>query len=352
YRDLPILINQWCNVVRWEKRPRLFLRTTEFLWQEGHTAHATEAEARARTLQMLGVYKDFSENYLAIPVVAGQKSESEKFAGAGSTYAIEGMMQDGKALQMGTSHFLGQNFAKVFNIKFLSAAGTEEFAWQTSWGVSTRLIGGLIMAHSDDEGLVLPPQVAPIQAIVIPVLGESGNERVLAKCAEMGAVLKKLGIRFEIDERDNMRFGAKIFDWEKKGVPVRIEVGPKDLDKGQVVLARRDNGQKVSIVENTVGETVEKLLVEIQNNLLNRATEFLKNNTHTVNSWDEFKTKIENPGGFISAHWCGESVCEASIKTETKATIRCAPSDNPQEDGQCVKCGKESKERVIFAIAY
>lgn len=351
HRDLPILINQWCNVVRWEKRPRLFLRTTEFLWQEGHTAHATKDEAMERTKQMLKVYEDFARECLAIAVVPGQKSESEKFAGAGETFTIEGIMQDGKALQMGTSHFLGQNFAKVFNIKFADESGAEQFVWQTSWGVSTRLIGGLIMSHSDDNGLVLPPVVAPIQVVLVLMM-DKDSSAILTKASELKKELGKLGIRVEIDSRDNIRLGAKIFEWEKKGVPVRVEIGPKDLAAGQLVVARRDTGEKIIIKDNELNTVAPKLLKEIQENLLAQSENRVKENTVEVNEWKEFEKLMADSKGFASAHWCGDADCENKIKQETKATIRCLPLGGKEESGKCVKCGKKSSKRALFAIAY
>ncbi len=352
YRDLPLLINQWCNVVRWEKRPRLFLRTTEFLWQEGHTAHATASEALDRTMQMLAVYADFARDYLALPVVQGQKSESEKFAGAVSTFTIEAMMQDGKALQLGTSHFLGQNFSKVFNIRFLTKESTEDFAWQTSWGVTTRLIGGLIMVHSDDSGLVLPPKIAPFPVVIVTMLEPETADEVLKKADNIAAQIASAHIKVEVDKRDNMRLGAKIFEWEKKGVPIRIEVGPKDLKDNKVVIARRDTGEKVTVTDGEVMAVVEKLLIEIQANLLSKAQQFLKNKTYQVDTWEDFKEKIENPGGFIYAHWCGNEKCETDIKEQVKATTRCFPLEGKLEKGKCIKCGKDADRRIIFAKSY
>jgi len=352
YRDLPLLLNQWANVVRWEMRTRPFLRTTEFLWQEGHTAHATKEEADARTMQMIDTYKEFAEGYLAIPVIAGKKSESEKFAGAEYTTTIESMMQDKKALQAGTSHMLGQNFSKPFEVKFLNQESKEDYVWQTSWGVSTRIIGAIIMVHSDDNGLVLPPKIAPIQVIIVPVwASDEEMVKVFEKAQEIADKLKEQGIRMEIDKRE-LRPGPKFFEWEKKGVPVRIEVGPKDIEKNSVVIARRDMGTKESVSENDIVMDVLKLLEDIQDNLFKRALEFRENNTHTIDSWDEFKNVIENEGGFISAHWCGSAECEAKIKEETKATIRCIPFDQKKENGECVHCNKPSEGRVIFAIAY
>jgi prolyl-tRNA synthetase len=351
YRDLPLLINQWANIVRWEMRTRLFLRTTEFLWQEGHTVHSTEDEADGFARQMLEVYRAFAEDMMAIPVITGQKSDSEKFAGAVRTYCIEAMMQDGKALQAGTSHMLGQNFAKAFNVKFLDADGAEKFGWQTSWGVSTRLIGGLIMAHSDDKGLVLPPKLAPIQVVIVPI-GPSPEEReaVLVKAADLKERLVAEGIRVKIDDRDNLRPGAKFFEWEKKGVPVRLEVGPKDMAAGQAVLVRRDTSEKQTVSEDDIEDGIKDLLDQIQQNMYDRAREFRSAHTVNVDDYDEFKDKVE--GNFVKAHWCGSAECEAKIKEETKATIRCIPFDQEPEKGECVSCGKSSEGRVIFAKAY
>lgn len=352
YRDLPFLLNQWANVVRWEMRTRPFLRTTEFLWQEGHTAHATKKEADGRTLQMIDTYKDFAENYLAIPVISGKKSELEKFAGAEYTTTIESMMQDKKALQAGTSHMLGQNFSKPFDVKFMNQEEREEYVWQTSWGVSTRIIGALIMVHSDDNGLVLPPKISPIQVIIIPVfVSENEKNKVLEKAEEIADKLREEGIRVEIDKRE-LRPGPKFFEWEKKGVPVRIEVGPKDIAKGSVVVVRRDEGVKEVIFEENIIKGVLNLLENIQVNLFKRALDFRDKNTHEVDSWDEFKKIIEKEGGFISAHWCDNKECETKIKEETKTTIRCIPFDQKKEKGKCVRCGKPSAGRVIFAVAY
>lgn len=352
YRDLPLLINQWANVVRWEKRTRLFLRTTEFLWQEGHTAHSTKEEADAKTIEMLMVYKDFAENYLAIPVIAGRKSESEKFAGAEYTTTIEAMMQDTKALQSGTSHMLGQNFAKPFEVKFLDQDEKMQYAWQTSWGVSTRIIGGIIMTHSDDKGLVLPPKIAPIQVVIVPVwASEEEGKATLEKSQEIAGKLRAKNISVKIDSREG-RPGPKFFEWEKKGVPLRLEIGPKDLAKKSVVAVRRDTAEKVFVAEGDIETFVTDMLEKIQRNLFDRALEFRKNNTNEVNSWEEFKNILEEKGGFLMTHWCGSPECEAKIKEETKATTRCIPFDQPEEEGLCVYCGKKSSKRVIFARAY
>ena len=351
YRDLPLLINQWANVVRWELRTRLFLRTTEFLWQEGHTVHETEKEADDRARMMLDIYKDFAENYMAIPVTQGVKSESEKFAGALRTYAIETMMQDGKALQFATSHNLGQNFAKAFNVKFLDRNNTEQFGWQTSWGLSTRTIGGLIMAHSDDKGLVMPPKIASIQAIITTIVPSEKDKSVVeGKAEEINKLLKSAGIKSQTDKRD-LRPGEKYFEWEKKGVPVRIELGPKDIANDSAILVRRDTGEKTKTSINAIVETVTKLLEEIQSNLFNRAMEYNKAKTKTIDTWDEF-VKAINEGNFVMAHWSGDADVEAKIKEETGATIRCIPFNQPEEQGECIKSGKPSNKRVIFAKAY
>lgn len=351
YRDLPLLINQWCNVVRWEMRTRLFLRTTEFLWQEGHTVHATEADAEERARMMLEVYRDFAENYMAIPVIPGQKSDSEKFAGALHTYTCEAMMQDGKALQFATSHHLGQNFAKVFNVKFSDQNNVEQFAWQTSWGLSTRTIGGLIMAHSDDLGLVLPPMIAPVQAIIISVGPTNADlSGVYAAARELQTKLLAAGVRAETDLRE-LRPGDKFFEWEKKGVPLRIEIGPKDLAAGTAVVARRDTGVKNSLPLNDLVSEVPKLLVEVQSSLYNRALEYQKNKTVSVDNWEDFKREIA-AGNFVLAHWCGEVEVEAKIKEETGATIRCLPFAAAVEAGKCVYSQKPSARRVVFALSY
>ncbi len=352
YRDLPLLINQWCNVVRWELRPRLFLRTTEFLWQEGHTVHASEEEAAARVLQMLEVYRDFAQDYLAMPVIMGRKSESEKFGGAVYTTCIEAMMQDTKALQAGTSHMLGQNFAKVFGVKFLSETGTQEFGWQTSWGLSTRMIGALIMTHSDDAGLVLPPKIAAVQAVVIPIwANEEEKVSVFNAVSQLMADLESVGIRAKLDDRDG-RPGPKFFEWEKKGVPLRIEIGPKDVAKESAVVVRRDTSEKIVVKLNELAQSAARTLAEIQTSLFAKALAFREANTHEVNDWDEFKKVIEDKGGFLMAHWCESADCEAKAKAETKATIRCIPFDQKKEAGKCIVCGGKSKGRVIFAKAY
>lgn len=352
WRDLPILINQWANVVRWEMRTRIFLRTAEFLWQEGHTAHATEQEAVAETEQMLGVYADFAENWMAMPVIQGVKTPSERFAGAVETYCIEALMQDGKALQAGTSHFLGQNFARSFDVKFVNKENQLEYAWATSWGVSTRLMGALIMAHSDDNGLVLPPKLAPIQVVIVPIYK---SEEDLAKISEridpVIAELKSLGISVKYDDDDKQRSGWKFAEYELKGVPVRLAVGMRDLENGTIEVARRDTLTKESRPIDGVAEHIRTLLDEIQVAIYDRALQFRNANTFPVDTWEEFKEQIEK-GGFISAHWDGTEETEAKIKEETKATIRCIPLNSVEEAGKCVYSGAESAKRVIFARAY
>ncbi len=353
YRDLPILINQWANVVRWEMRTRLFLRTAEFLWQEGHTAHATKEEAIAETEQMLDVYAEFAETYMAIPVIKGFKTPNERFAGADETYCIEGMMQDGKALQMGTSHFLGQNFAKAFDVKFQSKEGKLDYVWATSWGVSTRLMGALIMVHSDDEGLVIPPKLAHIQVVAIPIYrSEEELNRVLDKLHEIAKELKAMGISVKIDSRDTYKPGYKFAEWEQKGVPVRLALGPRDLDAGTIELARRDTKQKESVSMNGLAERIQGLLDEIQSSLFNKAKDFMNSRMFEVNTWEEFLEVINVKQGFAIAHWDGTGETEEKIKEMTKATIRCIPLNNTLEDGVCVLTGNPSKQRVIFAKSY
>jgi prolyl-tRNA synthetase len=352
YRDLPLLINQWANVVRWEMRTRLFLRTTEFLWQEGHTAHATKAEAIEETERMLGVYADFAENWLAVPVIQGIKTPSERFAGAEETYCIEALMQDGKALQAGTSHFLGQNFAKAFEVQFANKEGKLEHVWATSWGVSTRLMGALVMSHSDDNGLVLPPKLAPTQVVIVPIYRtDEERARIEARVAEIAAELKARGIRVKFDNRDTHRPGWKFAEYELRGVPLRIGIGPKDLDNNMVELARRDTLEKGSISQDGLVDHIEKLLGEIQQNLFARALERRTAISHNVNTWAEFTAALDK-GGFVYAHWDGTAETEQQIKEKTKATIRCIPLNNPQENGQCVLTGKPSNQRVVFARAY
>lgn len=359
YRDLPLLINQWANVVRWEMRTRMFLRTAEFLWQEGHTAHATRQEAVEETLRMQQVYADFAENYMAMPVIKGVKTANERFAGADETYTIEALMQDGKALQAGTSHFLGQNFAKAFDVKFLSEENQEEYVWATSWGVSTRLIGGLIMTHSDDDGLVLPPKLAPTQVVIVPIPKPAPEIGEVAD--KIMAALKDKGITVKYDRDEKKRPGFKFAEHELKGIPVRLGIGKRDLEKGQVEVARRDTKEKNFVPIEGVAAHVEQLLEDIQNNLFNRAKQFREDHITKVDTFDEFKAvlkekKEEYPeswgGGFISAHWDGTTQTEIKIKELTKATIRCIPLDNEAEEGQCVLTGKPSTQRVLFAKAY
>jgi prolyl-tRNA synthetase len=353
YRDLPLLINQWANVVRWEMRTRLFLRTAEFLWQEGHTAHATKNEAVSEAKQMQEVYAEFAENFMAMPVVKGAKSESERFAGAEETYTIEALMQDGKALQAGTSHFLGQNFAKAFDVKYTSKEGKQEYVWATSWGVSTRLIGGLIMTHSDDFGLVLPPKLAPIQVVIVPIYkGEEQLEAISARVAVFVKELKRKGISVKFDNRDTYRPGAKFAEYELKGVPVRIAIGARDLESNTLEVARRDTLKKNTVSQDDVVDYIENLLEEIQENLFNRAIEHRANHTTEVATFEEFKDVIENKGGFVLAHWDGTEETEDKIKEITKATIRCIPNDAKLEEGTCVFTGNPSARKVLFAKAY
>jgi prolyl-tRNA synthetase len=352
YRDLPILINQWANVVRWEMRTRLFLRTAEFLWQEGHTAHATKAEAITEAELMLDVYEEFAENYMSMPVIKGRKTESERFAGAEDTYCIESMMQDGKALQAGTSHFLGQNFAKAFDVKFADKEGKLEHVWATSWGVSTRLMGALIMTHSDDEGLVLPPALAPIQVVAIPIhRTEEDLTAINEKFEALRLELKAKGISFKYDNDENRRPGWKFAEYESKGVPVRLTMGPRDLENGKVELARRDTKEKEIVDFANIAEVIEQLLKDIQVNLLERAKKFRSENMHSVDTYEDFKAQIDK-GGFFLAHWDGTKETESKIKEETQATIRCIAMDQPEEAGFCMVTGKPSSKRVIFAKAY
>jgi prolyl-tRNA synthetase len=359
YRDLPLLINQWANVVRWEMRTRLFLRTTEFLWQEGHTAHATRDEAMEEALQMQRVYADFAEEYMAMPVVKGIKTANERFAGADETFTIEALMQDGKALQAGTSHFLGQNFAKAFDVKFLNKENKQEYVWATSWGVSTRLLGGLIMTHSDDEGLVIPPKLAPTQVVIVPI-PKPGPEIGEAVDKVMKA-LRSRNIRVKYDDDERNRPGFKFAEHEMKGIPVRIGIGKRDLEKGQVEIARRDTKEKTFVPIDEAAAYIENLLTEIQNNLFNRAKQFREDNITKVNNFEEFKEAVSGSGnseieswggGFVSAHWDGTTETELKIKALTKATIRCIPLDNEPEKGECVLTGKPSGQRVLFAKAY
>jgi prolyl-tRNA synthetase len=354
WRDLPILINQWANVVRWEKVTRPFLRTTEFLWQEGHTLHATEEEAEEETLKMLEVYRSFVEEILAMPVIAGPKSESEKFAGAQKTYAIEALMGDGKALQAGTSHNLGQHFATAYGIEFLDRNQQRALPWSTSWGTSTRMIGGMIMTHGDDNGLVLPPRVAPYQVVIVPIPPRKGdwNEAVLPKAREVQAELRKAGIRVHLDDRDTQQTGWKYADWEMRGVPLRMELGPKDIEKSQCVLARRDTREKTPVPLHGLGDHVKALLERIQADMLERARGFLRDNTTRVSSYDEFKSVMADKRGFLVAGWCRAADCEAAIKQETKATIRVMPLGAADEAGSCIRCAKPSPRNVYFAQAY
>jgi len=352
YRDLPLLINQWANIVRWEMRTRLFLRTMEFLWQEGHTAHATYEEAEAETLKILDIYKTFAEEYMAMPVLCGLKTEKERFAGAIKTYCIEAMMQDRKALQAGTSHNLGQNFAKAFDVTFQTEDSTREHVWATSWGVSTRLIGGLIMTHSDDNGLVLPPKLAPLQAVIVPIW-RSDEERsgILSRLEAVTAGLKGK-IRFKIDNRDNYRPGWKFNEWEKQGVPIRLEIGPKDLAANEFVMVRRDTGDKVRISQDTVEEKLATVLQAMQADMLARAKAHREANSHNVDDYGELKERLENEGGFYYVHWNGKRASEDRLQAETRATIRVLPFGQPEEPGKCILTGEPSERRVVVAKSY
>ncbi len=353
YRDLPILVNQWANVVRWEMRTRLFLRTTEFLWQEGHTAHATSQEALEETDRMVNVYATFAEEFMALPVIIGSKSANERFAGAIETYTIEAMMQDGKALQSGTSHFLGQNFAKAFDVRFTTKEGTEDFVWATSWGASTRLMGALVMAHSDDNGLVLPPKLAPFQVVIVPIYKQ--EEQLVAITEKVNSIiakLKPLGISVKYDNNENKKPGWKFAEYELKGVPVRLAVGPRDLENGTVEVARRDTLEKQVVPMENIELYIQQLLVDIQENIYNKALAFRNEMTTPVETYEEFKEVLQNKGGFISAHWDGTSETEQIIKDETKATIRCIPFNQVPEEGKCMYSGKPSSGRVLFALAY
>jgi prolyl-tRNA synthetase len=353
YRDLPLLINQWANVVRWEMRTRLFLRTAEFLWQEGHTAHATSDEAVRETVQMLNVYADFAEKFMAMPVIKGKKSEGERFPGAVDTYCIEALMQDGKALQAGTSHFLGQNFAKAFDVKFASKEGKLDYVWGTSWGVSTRLMGALIMAHSDDEGLVLPPKLAPIHVVIVPIFrSEEELTRITVEVDKLVESLRSNGCTVKFDNRDTQKPGFKFAEWELKGVPVRLAIGPRDLDNGTVEVARRDTKEKQLMKLTDVAIEVPKLLEQIQENIYQRALKFRTEMISKVDTYEEFKRVLDEKTGFILAHWDGTPETEAAIKEDTKATIRCIPLDADDESGTCVYSGKPSSKRVLFARAY
>lgn len=353
YRDLPILVNQWANVVRWEMRTRLFLRTAEFLWQEGHTAHATKEEAIEETKKMLEVYADFVENYMAVPVIKGVKTANERFAGAEDTYCIEALMQDGKALQAGTSHFLGQNFAKAFDVKFSDKNNTLDYVWATSWGVSTRLIGGLVMAHSDDDGLILPPKIAPLQVVIVPIYkGDEEKQKVDDKVNDIMTQLKKLGVRVKYDDNDNARPGWKFAEYEMKGVPIRLALGARDLANNVIEVARRDTKEKNTVNIDKVVEHVISLLEEIQTNMFNKAKAFRDEHITNANTWDEFVQILDTKAGFVNAHWDGTPETEEKIKELTKATIRCIPLNNAQEEGVCILTGKPSKQRVLFARAY
>ncbi|MDY0098306.1 MAG: proline--tRNA ligase [Bacteroidales bacterium] len=353
YRDLPLLINQWANVVRWEMRTRLFLRTTEFLWQEGHTAHATREEAIEETVRMINIYSDFAENYMALPVIKGYKSENERFAGAHDTYAIEALMQDGKALQAGTSHFLGQNFAKAFDVQFTDKNGKLDYVWATSWGLSTRMIGALIMAHSDNHGLVIPPKLAPLQVVIIPIFkNEEQLSAISARADMIKSELEKAGISVKYDNRDNNTPGWKFADYELKGVPVRVALGPRDIQNNTIETARRDTLKKETIRQDEVISHVKYLLEDIQKNIYEKALKFRTENTYYTDSWSEFVDILENRGGFIMAHWDGTAETEEKIKEETKATIRVIPFDSPEEKGNCIYSGKPSERRVLFARSY
>lgn len=353
YRDLPILINQWANVVRWEMRTRLFLRTAEFLWQEGHTAHATAQEAVEETTRMLDVYADFVENWMALPVIKGVKTESERFAGAVDTYCIEALMQDGKALQAGTSHFLGQNFAKAFDVRFSDKDNKLDYVWATSWGVSTRLIGALVMAHSDDDGLILPPKIAPLQVVIVPIYkGEEQKSKIDVKVQELMKELKAAGVRVKYDDADNSRPGWKFAEYELKGVPVRIAIGARDLENNTVELARRDTKEKASVSMDGLAARILALLDEVQQAIYNKALAYRDAHITKVDTWQEFESVLNEKAGFVSAHWDGTAETEAKIKELTKATIRCIPLNNPSEEGKCILTGKPSSQRVLFALAY
>ncbi len=353
YRDLPLLINQWANIVRWEMRTRMFLRTTEFLWQEGHTAHATKEEAQEEALRILDLYVDFIENYMAIPVIKGDKTETERFAGAENTYTFEALMQDGKALQTGTSHFLGQNFAKAFDVKFTSKEGKEEFVWATSWGVTTRLIGALIMAHSDNNGLIIPPKIAPIHVVIVPIYKNNDQFNKISKLAsEIKTKLESKGMSVKYDDRDTHKPGWKFAEYELKGVPVRLAIGPRDIENNTVEVARRDNLEKNTVPVHGIEDYITDLLEKIQQNMYDKALAFRTKNTFKVDDWDEFKKIMSTTGGFVLAHWDGTNETELKIKEETKATIRCIPFNTESEKGKCIYSGKPSKQRVLFAVAY
>jgi prolyl-tRNA synthetase len=353
YRDLPILVNQWANIVRWEMRTRLFLRTAEFLWQEGHTAHATKQEALEETRRMIDVYADFAENWMAMPVLKGTKTDSERFAGAIETFTIEALMQDGKALQSGTSHFLGQNFAKAFDVKFTDKSGKLDHVWATSWGVSTRLMGALIMAHSDDNGLVVPPKLAPTQVVIVPIYKKDAQlGEISQKANEIKKQLQERGISVKYDDRDTQKPGWKFSEYEMKGVPVRLAIGPRDMENGTLEVARRDTLEKEIINQDQAVDHVEQLLEDIQTGIYQKALKFREDNTYYVDDFEEFKTIMEEKGGFVWAHWDGTAETEARIKDETKATVRCIPVEGKEEEGKCIYSGKPSKQRVVFARAY
>ncbi len=353
YRDLPLLINQWANVVRWEMRTRLFLRTAEFLWQEGHTAHATSDEAVAETKQMLDIYAEFVENWMALPVIKGVKTESERFAGAVDTYCIEALMQDGKALQAGTSHFLGQNFAKAFDVTFSDKTNQLDYVWATSWGVSTRLVGALVMAHGDDEGLILPPKIAPLQVVIVPIYkGDDQKSKIDEKVKSLVQELKAARIRVKYDNTDNARPGWKFAEYEKKGVPIRLAIGARDLENNTAEISRRDTREKTSVPIDGLATRIGDLLVTIQQEMYNKALSYRKEHITKVDTWEEFQKVLAEKGGFVLAHWDGTAETETKIKELTKATIRCIPLDNPQEDGKCILTAKASTQRVLFAIAY
>jgi prolyl-tRNA synthetase len=353
YRDLPLLINQWANVVRWEMRTRLFLRTTEFLWQEGHTAHATSEEAIAETIQMLNIYADFAENYMALPVIKGIKTASERFAGAEETYCIEALMQDGKALQAGTSHFLGQNFAKAFDVKFSDKENKLDYVWATSWGASTRLIGALVMAHSDDQGLILPPRIAPLQVVIVPIYKGADQKAIIdAKVNTLVAELKKAGIRVKYDDSENARPGWKFAEYEMKGVPVRLAIGLRDIENNVTEVARRDTKEKTSMSLDGLSEQLVALLEQIQQDMFNKAKAYREAHIKNADTWADFEKILDGEGGFANAHWDGTAETEEAIKQKTKATIRCIPLNNPKEDGICILSGKPSTQRVLFARAY
>ncbi|MDP4208943.1 MAG: proline--tRNA ligase [Bacteroidota bacterium] len=353
YRDLPILVNQWANVVRWEMRTRLFLRTAEFLWQEGHTAHATKEEAIEETNKMVHVYADFAENYMAVPVIIGNKTANERFAGALDTLCIEALMQDGKALQAGTSHFLGQNFAKAFDVKFASKEGSLDYVWASSWGVSTRLMGALVMAHSDDNGLVLPPKLAPIQVVIVPIFNKAEQLSVISeKVLPIKKQLEARGISVQFDDRDNFKPGFKFAEHELKGIPVRIAIGPRDVDNNTLEIARRDTLEKKVVASDTAVDYIVDLLNDIQKGIYDKAFKYRAEHTFKADTYEEFKQILDEKGGFVLAHWDGTPETETLIKEETKATIRCIPFDNPQENGVCIRTGKPSTQRVLFARAY